>query len=147
MVERAREDRLSTGGWTIDTLKALMDERDRSVRETVATAMTSMREQTKTSFEASEKAIAKAEEAQRAYNVSHNDLAKKLDEQNKATMPRVETENRFRAIEEKIGDLRNVITLGTGKGVGLDKAWAIIVGLFGSGAGGLIGFLVSHFTK
>jgi hypothetical protein len=118
------ETKSAVSAWTIDSIKehferrfdallAVQDERDRlykerdeSRRTAVDAALTAVKEQTKASFDASEKAIVKAEEAQRAYNLSHNDLARKMDEQNKATMPRTETESRFRAIEEKISELR-----------------------------------------
>jgi chromosome segregation ATPase len=105
-------------------LKNITDERDRLYKErdearrtavdaalaaakaAVDAALIAVKEQTKASFEASEKAIVKAEEAQKSYNQSHNDLARKMDEQNKATMPRTESESRFRTLEEKINDLR-----------------------------------------
>jgi len=97
----------------IAVLRAIVDERDRlyaerdnSRRTAVEAALAAVKEQTRASFEASEKAIVKAEEAQRAYNLSHNDLARKMDEQNKATMPRSETETRFRALEEKVNEAR-----------------------------------------
>lgn len=67
---------------------------------------------------AREKAIGKAEAAQEAYNVLHNDLARKMDEQNKATMPRLETEQRFRAIEQKIAENRNMQTGHIGQTLG-----------------------------
>jgi len=80
------------------------------------------------SFAASEKAIVKAEDAQKAYNLSHNDLARKMDEQNKATMPRTETEARFQALEEKINEQR-------GRSAGGQVTWGYVVG----GIGVLIG--------
>jgi phage-related tail protein len=105
----------------ITALRAIVDERDRLYKErddsrrvAVDAALAAVKDQTKASFEASEKAIVKAEEAQRAYNLSHNDLARKMDDQNKATMPRVETEQRFHAVEEKINTLRDsVATVGS----------------------------------
>lgn len=143
---------LSPSGWTIDTLKALLDERDTVYTErdnarriAVEAALTAVKEQTKASFEASEKAIVKAEEAQKAYNVAHNDLSRKLDEQNKATMPRSETETRFHGLEEKISDLREIVTLSTGRGAGYEKMWGWIVAAMGSG--GAIGFIIDRMTK
>jgi len=82
-------------------------ERDKDRQTSVDKALTAAKEQTASSFAASKEAILKAEEAQRAYNQSHNDLARKMDEQNKATMPRTETEARFRALEEKVNEARN----------------------------------------
>lgn len=81
-------------------------ERDRDRQTSIDKALTAQKEQTASSFAASKEAILKAEEAQRAYNTSHNDLARKMDEQNKATMPRIEIESRFSNMEEKINNLR-----------------------------------------
>jgi len=55
-----------------------------------------------------------AEDAQKAYNVIHNDLARKMDEQNKATIPRTEAEQRTRQVEERINEIRNIQLLGGG---------------------------------
>ena len=106
-------------------LRDLVDERDRLYKErddarrtAVEAALAAVKEQTKASFEASEKAIVKAEEAQKAYNASHNDLARKMDEQGKATMPRTETEGRFHALGEKIDEIRQAIAGGGGVVVG-----------------------------
>lgn len=98
----------------LDERDRLYKERDDSRRTAVDAALSAAKEQTKQSFEASEKAIVKAEEAQKSYNQSHNDLARKMDDQNKATMPRTETEERFRTIEEKVNEVRNVVSAGTG---------------------------------
>lgn len=131
------ETKSAVSAWTIDSLKEYMetrirelerandslreinDERDRlykerddSRRTAVDAALTAVKEQTKASFEASEKAIVKAEEAQKSYNQSHNDLARKMDDQNKATMPRSETESRFRGVEEKVNEIRHAVTAG-----------------------------------
>jgi len=132
-------------------LRALMDERDRlykerddSRRTAVDAALAAVKEQTKSSFEASEKAIVKAEEAQKAYNQTHNDLTRKMDQQGKETMPRPETESRLHGLEEKINDLRDVISKGQGVGVGgkavKDESranLAVIVALVGMGMAAL----------
>jgi hypothetical protein len=113
------ETRSSISGWTVDTLhehvvsllsdlEQLFTQRFTDSEKAAAVALTAVKDHTKSSFEASEKAIVKAEEAQKAYNTSHNDLARKMDEQSKATMPRSETEARFRALEEKITELRGI---------------------------------------
>lgn len=105
----------------LNGMRELLDERDRLYRErddsrrvAVDAALSAQKEQTKASFEASEKAIVKAEEAQKAYNASHNDLARKMDEQNKATMPRTETESRFLGLQEKVDEVRNAMASGGG---------------------------------
>jgi len=90
----------------LDASDRLYKERDDSRRTAVEAALKAAEVLTNAAFAASEKAIVKAEEAQRAYNTSHNDLAKKMEDQNKATMPRSETEARFHSLEEKVNDLR-----------------------------------------
>lgn len=93
-------------------------ERDKDRQASVDKALTAAKEQTASSFAASKEAILKAEEAQRAYNTAHNDLARKMDEQNKATIPRQESEARFRTIEEKVNEVRTAIAAGGGALVG-----------------------------
>ena len=102
----------------LDERDKLYTERDNSRRTAVDAALMAVKEQTKASFDASEKAISKAEGAQNSYNQTHNDLSRKLDEQNKLTMPRTETESRFHGVEEKITDLREVVSAvgGTAQG-------------------------------
>lgn len=98
----------------IDERDRLYKERDDSRRVSVDAALIAAKEQTAASFVASEKAIVKAEEAQRAYNVQHNDLARKMDEQNKATIPRIEAERRMQDLEKSINDVRNTLSAGGG---------------------------------
>jgi hypothetical protein len=115
-------------GLTLEVLAARLDayenlaaerdrwyaERDKDRQSQVEKALTAAKEQTASSFAASKEAILKAEEAQRAYNTSHNDLARKMDEQGKATMPRTETESRFRTLEEKVNEVRTGVMVGGG---------------------------------
>jgi hypothetical protein len=89
----------------LEALRDLLDERDRMYagrdeagKTAVDAALVAVKEQTKNSFDASEKAIKKAEEAQTAYNVAHN-----------ATMPRLEMESRIHALEAKIVDVHDAI--------------------------------------
>jgi chromosome segregation ATPase len=100
--------------WTIDTLKEYVDQRLTDNDKAVSAALQSVKEQTRSSFEASEKAIVKAEEAQKSYNQTHNDLSRKLDTQNKETMPRPEIEARFASLDEKLSELRNTVSAGGG---------------------------------
>ncbi len=106
--------------WTIDTLheyliaqirnlRELLDERDRlykerndSQRTAVDAALTAVKENTKSSFDASEKAIVKAEDAQREYNIRSNEFRGQLDDQAKTLMPRPEALTMFKSVEEKL---------------------------------------------
>lgn len=113
--------------------RELMTERDvrymgmfSASRDAVASALAAQKELTNGAFASSEKAIVKAEEAQKAYNQSHNDLARKMDDQSKATMPRTETESRFANVEEKINGLREFKSGTEGSGKGMEKLWGWI---------------------
>jgi len=86
----------------LDGLRQLMNERDRRYTE----LRKDDREAVNAAFAASEKAIVKAEQAQTAYNVSHNDLSRKLDDQNKATIPRPEIMALFGAVDQKLESIR-----------------------------------------
>ncbi len=106
----------------IDERHSLYSERDHSRQDAVHSA-----------FLSSEKSNTKTEEAQKAYNAQHNDLINKMDKQNAATMPRIEIESRFVALEEKIGTVRDNTSAIVNRGVGMDKMWGYIVAAAGSG--------------
>jgi hypothetical protein len=57
-------------------------------------------------FASNDKAITKAEQAQNAYNLTHNDLARKMDHQYDQMMPRPEANAKFEAITKEVNDLR-----------------------------------------
>lgn len=87
----------------IEGFEALMDERDRRyearfhAQETaVSAAFQAQRELNRLTSDTSERAIQKAEEAQTAYNIAHNQ-----------TIPRTEQEARFRALDDKIAAIRD----------------------------------------
>lgn len=52
-------------------------------------------------FDAQEKAVAKAEQAQSDYNIRSNEFRGQLDDQAKMLMPRAEADQRFKASEDK----------------------------------------------
>jgi len=121
----------------IVAIRALIDERDRLYKErddarrlAVEAALVAVKEQTKASFEASEKSVKKAEEAQNSYNASHNDLVRKMDEQQKATIPRAEADARFRGVEEKIAELKESSVAGSSKNAGYDASWGYVTQAF-----------------
>lgn len=131
-------------------------ERDEARRTAVEAALIAVKDQTKAAFDASEKAIVKAEEAQKAYNASHNDLARKMEQQNQATMPRTETENRFKAMEEKVALLTGSFTAGTGHAQGAQSTRqesraniSLVVAVIGSilGVGGVLVAVVMFIVK
>ncbi len=97
-------------------LRDLMLERDRRYEDrfkaqeiAVTAALSAQKEMTGSAFASSEKAIVKAEEAQRAYNLSHNDLVRKMDEQYKHMMPRSECEKAIDGQIIRLNDLKESI--------------------------------------
>lgn len=79
----------------IDAIVALQVERDRHYVDKFRTldaatekALAAVKEQTAAAFAANKEAVLKTEEAQRAYNLSHNDLARKMETQAKQFVDR-----------------------------------------------------------
>jgi hypothetical protein len=90
-------------------IERILEERDRlytvrfeASKTAVDAALIAQKESVANAFLSSEKAIVKAEEAQKAYNVAHNDLSRKMDEQSKGTIPRSEIMVLLRVIEDKV---------------------------------------------
>ena len=122
-MKQARDD--NGESWTLDTLHEhlvsmieasdrLMVERDRmydmrfrTAETAVNAALVAQDKQTSSSFLASEKAVLKAEEAQREYNVRSNEFRGQLDDQAKMLMPRAEVAALLKAMEEKIISVKN----------------------------------------
>ena len=100
-----------------EATKTIMDERDRlydtrfrAADTAVSAALSAQEKQTTLVFQASEKAIVKAEEAQREYNIRSNEFRGQLDDQAKTLMPRPETLTLFKALEDKIYSVRDEAT-------------------------------------
>jgi hypothetical protein len=98
--------------WLTD-LEKFNEERDRRYGErhvanqtAVDAAFEASKEATATALAAQEKAVAKAESSQTVYNQGHNDLLRKMDDQHRETLPRLEADQRFKTLEDKIEDLR-----------------------------------------
>jgi len=123
-------------------LRDLVDERDRRYQErddarrvAVDAALSAAKEQTASSFVASEKAIVKAETAQSEYNIRSNEFRNALDDQAKRLASRTELDAIKSALEEKIArndsdiqDLRESRREGEGRGFGSKAMWGYVVG-------------------
>lgn len=72
----------------------------------VETALTSVKESTASSFASSEKAIVKAEDAQRTYNQGHNDLSRKMEAQYKEMVPITEARIKWESIDKEMAETR-----------------------------------------
>jgi hypothetical protein len=99
-----------------ETFEKLMDERHDRYRErddsrkvAVADALAAVKEQTSAAFLSSEKAIVKAEEAQKSYNERTNELRGTLDDQARMLLPRAEADARFQGFEEKVDDVKKQV--------------------------------------
>jgi len=103
-------------------LERIMDERDQryenrfKAQETQRQSeMAGAKELTKAAFDSAKEAITKSEAAQSAYNARSNEFRQALDDQNRIQLPRVEADARFKALDDKIeelkkGTLRTVIS-------------------------------------
>ena len=152
-----------TSGWNIDTLKeyftSLINTNDRrygesfaAAKEAVAAALAAQKELTNAAFASSEKAIVKAEDAQRDYNVRSNEFRGQLDDQAQTLMPRTETNVLIQGINEKVADHSKIVEILTSRitaiesrGDGKTQMWHYVVagvGLLLSIAG-LISFVLS----
>jgi septal ring factor EnvC (AmiA/AmiB activator) len=80
----------------------LYKERDDSRRTAIDAALAAAKEQTAAAFLASEKAIVKAENAQKDYNDRSNEFRGQLDDQAKRLISRTEVETMVKNLEEKI---------------------------------------------
>lgn len=83
----------------------LYDVRLNALEESFKSSLAAQEKLNTTIFSSNDKAITKAEEAQREYNIRSNNFRGQLDDQAKALMPRIETVTIFKAIDEKINAL------------------------------------------
>ena len=102
------QDRAHPSAWTVDTLREniraeielvrqVMIERDRFYLAQIA----EQKNLNANSFASSEKAVGKAEQAQKEYNERSNEFRGQLDDQAKTLMARTEVLATFKAIGEK----------------------------------------------
>lgn len=132
-----------------DALRDVMAERDRrydqqfkSGETAVTAALAAQKELTSAAFASSEKAIVKAEEAQRSYNASHNDLIRKMD----SMIPRTEFDARLVGIDKDVSSLRESRSAGSGR----EAQSHYLIGLaiaIGLPLAGLVVGLVLKFVK
>jgi hypothetical protein len=108
--------------WLLDKEK-FDDERDRRYGErhianqtAVDAAFQAAKEASSMALSSQEKAITKAEDSQKSYNTSHNDLLRKMDEQHKETLPRLEADGRFVTQAQKIEDARIIASAAVPRG-------------------------------
>jgi len=115
-VERIFRERSALYDSVISKLEALVLANDRLYMEKFAaaelalsTALAAQEKGTTAAFLAGEKAVLKAEQAQKEYNERSNEFRGQLDDQAKTLMPRPETVNMFKALDEKLTGVENVL--------------------------------------
>lgn len=122
----------------IDLFDRLLAERDKRYQER---------------FDSQEKALAKAEQSLSDYKASANEIRAALNDYQKNTMPRIETETRFSSIDKLI----KVLELSEGRGEGVSFATArsreqsnfmktLIVSIVGMVIGNAITIIIFFYT-
>lgn len=152
-------------------LDRIMEERDRlyaiqfkAAETAVNAALAAQEKQYNATFMASQKAIEKAEEAQRDYNIRSNEFRGQLDDQAKTLMPRPESLGMFKSIEatiagvksdferrmdaqaKEIAGLRESRSEGSGKSAGSQAMWGYFVAAV-SVVGALIAVAVALLAR
>jgi len=101
------------GRWNVETLhehfslwlqrlEKHYDARITEIKDATSTALVAVKEQTASSFVASEKAILKTEEAQKEYNKLHNGLERKLEEEKKEFVQQRHFDDKIEALQKEI---------------------------------------------
>ncbi len=116
-------------------LKELIDANDRryqeqfeSQRQAVATAMTAQEKAVRAALDASDRAVNKAETATNERLVAMNEFRAALNDQTRTYMPRLETENRLSALDEKLASIIKRSDTTEGQRSGYSSVWAVFVG-------------------
>ena len=120
----------------IAALARLADERDRlymtkfqESKDAVKDALAAQEKAVAAAFLASEKAIVKAEDAQKDYNVRSNEFRQTLDDQNKIQMPRTEVMTLLSAVNQKFEAAQKQIDEQTALDLGMkEKAEESVAG-------------------
>jgi hypothetical protein len=123
MLERdKRNDRL------LDELDRRYEQRFASTQQLRDAEIRSIRSSSDFMLSTFKEAISKAELQQNTWNVSHNDLVRKMEDQYQHMMPREEAMREFNNIKDSIGELRESRSEHYGKGAGLHAGWAYLMG-------------------
>jgi hypothetical protein len=116
--------------------KELMNERDTRYKERfdgqereTKNALAAQKEATASALAASDKAILKQEGFQNNYNASHNDLTRKMDAQYKEMVPRPEAVAKFDGLNDKIEEVKKILSETKGRTAGVNATWALVITL------------------
>jgi hypothetical protein len=98
----------------LDGFKELFRSEIAAVRELFRTQLAAQKELTNQAFVASRDAIVKAEESQRVYNATHNELSRKMESQYAHMIPRTEFERAFEGLDDLVRKLEGARSEGVG---------------------------------
>lgn len=117
-------------------MRELLDERDTRYSERDAARLKAV----ESAFAASKEAITKAEDGQKQYNATHNDLARKMDAQYQAMIPRSEADIRFKVLEARLSEILEARSEVKGRA---ELSTPLLLAL-ATGAGALILFFIQR---
>lgn len=103
-------------------------------QETAPHGFVSLREYVDVRFDAIKEAVAKAEAASDRRFDGVNEFRAQLADQTRTLIPRIEAENKFSSIEEKLNDVTTRINAREDRGRGMGEIWGYIVGAVGAAA-------------
>jgi hypothetical protein len=106
--------------------------------ETAPHGFVSLREYVDIRFAAAKEAVEKVERATELRFASVNEFRQQLGDQTRQFMPRLEVEQQFKSLEEKINRNETRLNARDDRGKGMGEIWGWIVG-----AAGLIGLVIT----
>jgi hypothetical protein len=109
-----------------------------SLREYVDVRFKAQEEAVAAALAAADRAVTKAEVASEKRFDSVNEFRAALNDNNRLLMPRLEAEQSFRVLSDKISDLSTKVAARDDQGRGLAIGWGYLVG-----AAGLIGMIAT----
>lgn len=120
----------------------------------IGSRIDAMKEGMKQSFQASEKAIEKAESAQKEYNIRSNEFRAALDDAQTKSLSSVrfddfrkEYESRHSTLQSEVRTVRDIQNSQTGERRGITATWAIVVSLISLVSGGVMGALLLKLAR
>jgi glyoxylate carboligase len=127
MREHSRQETISPSGWTVDTLKALMDERDlrygqlSDAKEKAITA----------ALAAAEKAVSVAELNSEKWRSNANEWRSAMDDREKKFVIKDNFDTTILNLQRDVKEMKESRDRVEGKGAGLNAAWNLMIQVFG----------------
>jgi len=129
---------IATPACDLECLKAVVAERDRQYTQrfdaadkAVAAALAAQHEATAAAFAAANTAVVKAETANEKRLDSVNEFRAQLKDQAATLSTRAEVTVQFKAMEDKVAAIQQLVTAAEGRGQGANNLWILILGGLG----------------